>query len=595
MWWKTAGGGLGAAAFIALSASLAIAQTPPPGLFDDRPPAPISLGTHVSGALEAGDKKSTFNRQYLDEFVIEGQRGDRIVLTLRSQAFAPRISVSSATKFVGVAQPAAATPGEARLEATLPEDGRYIITASTDKVGEAGPYQLVVEWSSAGKPMVAAQVPTAPAAPSAAPTRASSSLPGPALQASGPPPPARNIAAESGRQTATRIAPLTGNAACDAAVDRATGTSERLAAGLAMMSAIPPDPATGLSQSSIIRAVHAIEYAGEISAVRVACAGLEPAQLFSDERMRARIQALRPYGAPACSGMSAFLQVLVATANANLANRFTQDQAPLIVDAADETIRRTADLRGFCPDEQALVEHISSLAMLRVIASRIAREPATPSPAVARPAVPPAAADSPQPSPEASASSEWALWPAAQRSQWGQVTSPPRFGTGLGEYVTPDGRFSFIVPSGFTIRELSQRGLPRWKRAGGAECEIVFSAAVSDAPTTAIGQTRFLPNLLQGYANTARELTGGGVVSSGLEALPSIGPGTPVRAAFGSVRYGDSRTGPLAIVSLSTIAEGGGFGVSCYGKDEDRPILEAAVRQTRVLRREVAPSASGQR
>ena len=125
----------GVLALTILAASVASAQTR------------IESGETVSGSLTPGDSRM-YNGAHFEVWIFSGSRGERIGITLRSIQFDPYLMVQP---FPGGRSPIIARDddsgggNDAQVEVTLPEDGDYVITATSAQRGETGAYRLSVE------------------------------------------------------------------------------------------------------------------------------------------------------------------------------------------------------------------------------------------------------------------------------------------------------------------------------------------------------------------------------------------------------------------------------------------------------------------
>lgn len=107
----------------------------------------IESGETVSGSLTPGDSRM-YNGAHFEVWIFSGSRGERIAITLRSIQFDPYLLVQP---FPGGRSPIIARDddsgggNDAQVEVTLPEDGDYVITATSAQRGETGAYRLSVE------------------------------------------------------------------------------------------------------------------------------------------------------------------------------------------------------------------------------------------------------------------------------------------------------------------------------------------------------------------------------------------------------------------------------------------------------------------
>ncbi|MEW5931382.1 MAG: PPC domain-containing protein [Gemmatimonadota bacterium] len=107
---------------------------------------PIRAGQTVSDSLRAGDPADGDGTYYQD-WLYTGRRGERIVVTLRSQAFDSYLQFGRAAegKFTYMdAQDDRGGGNDSLLAIALPEDGEYVLRVNT--ISKAtGPYSLTLE------------------------------------------------------------------------------------------------------------------------------------------------------------------------------------------------------------------------------------------------------------------------------------------------------------------------------------------------------------------------------------------------------------------------------------------------------------------
>ena len=102
----------------------------------------LRLGESREGRLSASDRRLD-SGEYINSFVFDGRRGQRLDLRLTSGAFDPYLAISGPGDFSAFNDD---DDGEtdSRLRVTLPADGPYRITATSYAAGETGPYRLSV-------------------------------------------------------------------------------------------------------------------------------------------------------------------------------------------------------------------------------------------------------------------------------------------------------------------------------------------------------------------------------------------------------------------------------------------------------------------
>lgn len=129
--------------------------------------AEIAIGQIVRGALEAGDEKLA-DDSYADTYRFSGTAGQRVVVTLKSDAFDAYLSVGRGEngRFIEIESDDDGGEGtDSQLEWSLPGTGEYLVRANTLMEGETGAYVLQLRSAgggdsravSAGDPLVSAQ------------------------------------------------------------------------------------------------------------------------------------------------------------------------------------------------------------------------------------------------------------------------------------------------------------------------------------------------------------------------------------------------------------------------------------------------------
>jgi hypothetical protein len=121
---------------------------------EERAPAPaprttpIRRGESASGELQEGDSELDDGRWY-DAYVYTGRAGERLRVDLRSEDFDAYVAVGRMVdgNFTEIGSNDDAEDGEgldSALEVELPEDGRYLIQATSFSAGATGAYQVSV-------------------------------------------------------------------------------------------------------------------------------------------------------------------------------------------------------------------------------------------------------------------------------------------------------------------------------------------------------------------------------------------------------------------------------------------------------------------
>lgn len=109
---------------------------------------PVRRGESATGELEEGDSELDDGRLY-DAYAYTGRAGERLRVDLRSEDFDAYVSIGRIVdgNYTEIASNDDAEDGEgldSALDVELPEDGRYVIQATSFSAGAAGAYQLTV-------------------------------------------------------------------------------------------------------------------------------------------------------------------------------------------------------------------------------------------------------------------------------------------------------------------------------------------------------------------------------------------------------------------------------------------------------------------
>ncbi|MBD1912337.1 MULTISPECIES: hypothetical protein [unclassified Leptolyngbya] len=104
------------------------------------------------GALEEGDKVLPSDNSLYDEYTIEGQQGQTIVVNMESETFTPYLAVldpQNPDSFV--LGEGGNVPGtqSSRLEIVLPRDGQFLVIANGMDSTSRGAYTLEVSTGEA--------------------------------------------------------------------------------------------------------------------------------------------------------------------------------------------------------------------------------------------------------------------------------------------------------------------------------------------------------------------------------------------------------------------------------------------------------------
>jgi hypothetical protein len=117
---------------------------------------PLSVGVPVSGTLRVGDSQLT-SGEFADVYRFLGQRGQHVVIDMSSNDLHPFIILHPPT-----AQQVDNDSGAGRtaeIDMVLPEDGEYVVGATTHAPGESGAYRLTLNTTDAGSPVAVSETP----------------------------------------------------------------------------------------------------------------------------------------------------------------------------------------------------------------------------------------------------------------------------------------------------------------------------------------------------------------------------------------------------------------------------------------------------
>ena len=115
-------------------------------------PNTLVLGQSVTGTLEASDPQLPDKSRY-DQWMYDGRKGESIQITLESSAFDAYLILGrqNGSTIEPVEQNDDGAGGtNARITATLPMDGAYVVMANSFGEGATGAYTLRVEQAGAG-------------------------------------------------------------------------------------------------------------------------------------------------------------------------------------------------------------------------------------------------------------------------------------------------------------------------------------------------------------------------------------------------------------------------------------------------------------
>ena len=147
-----------------LPAAIAQTDAAPVAPINQAPPAvdlPIAIGATVVGSLEAGDIQMVRDNSYLDSYTFSGKAGQRIIITLTSQAFDPYLILVDANGDSLSQNDDGGSSADARIDYTLPADGKYAIYVNSFSRNGSGSYSLSLQ--------AAPSAPATAASPSASP------------------------------------------------------------------------------------------------------------------------------------------------------------------------------------------------------------------------------------------------------------------------------------------------------------------------------------------------------------------------------------------------------------------------------------------
>ncbi|MGE0740107.1 MAG: pre-peptidase C-terminal domain-containing protein [Hyphomonadaceae bacterium] len=108
----------------------------------------VSFGRAVSGELRAGDA-TLRSGEFSDAYTFQGRAGQRVIISLQSNAFDPYIILIGPGGFQQDNDDDPNGGLNSRLDVTLPADGEYRIGATSFAAGSTGSYTLLVQDGSA--------------------------------------------------------------------------------------------------------------------------------------------------------------------------------------------------------------------------------------------------------------------------------------------------------------------------------------------------------------------------------------------------------------------------------------------------------------
>ncbi|NEO26171.1 MAG: trypsin-like serine protease, partial [Kamptonema sp. SIO4C4] len=124
------------------------ARTRRPGQDNFQPPQPLSLNQAIQGRLERGDNRLSGDNSFFDAYSFEATAGTRISIEMSSGEIDSYL-ILIAPDGSEVAQDDDGGGGRnARIVATLPLSGTYVLMANSYARGETGTYQLQAQANS---------------------------------------------------------------------------------------------------------------------------------------------------------------------------------------------------------------------------------------------------------------------------------------------------------------------------------------------------------------------------------------------------------------------------------------------------------------
>lgn len=132
---------------------------------------PITVGTPVSGSLEASDRTDIFqDGSYTDVYELEMTAAQQVVITMASPTFDTFMTVQQ-SRGEPLAQNDDGVPGttNSRIAFTAPSAGTFYIAATSLGTGITGAYTVTVTAPGAPAAAAPAAAPGMPVAPPAAP------------------------------------------------------------------------------------------------------------------------------------------------------------------------------------------------------------------------------------------------------------------------------------------------------------------------------------------------------------------------------------------------------------------------------------------
>ncbi|MFT3729753.1 MAG: caspase family protein [Terricaulis sp.] len=118
---------------------------------------PLTAGTPVSGALQASDQQISGTGEFIDVYRFLGQRGQHVIIDMSSNDFHPYVMLRLGDRQLGDNDSNAGRT--AQVDTVLPEDGEYVVGATSHARGETGAYHLTLNTTDEGGSVAVAETP----------------------------------------------------------------------------------------------------------------------------------------------------------------------------------------------------------------------------------------------------------------------------------------------------------------------------------------------------------------------------------------------------------------------------------------------------
>lgn len=132
---------------------LLVALLPLPARAQQQQVRTINVGQTVSGDLATSDPMTRSRKAPYHVWTLQGRRGQRVIIDLRSSAFDAYLVLRDEEGFILGSDDDSGDDNDSRLRTVLPRDGRYRIIATAYTENGVGPYTLsVTGWEAPQAP-----------------------------------------------------------------------------------------------------------------------------------------------------------------------------------------------------------------------------------------------------------------------------------------------------------------------------------------------------------------------------------------------------------------------------------------------------------